>query len=41
MESACCTTTEHEAPQTTTELGAKAAIVVLSDPQSGSDEALG
>ncbi len=40
MESACCTT-EHETTQTATQVRRKAAIVVLSDPQSGSDEALG
>lgn len=39
MDSTCCTTSEHEA--TATKTSTKAAIVVLSDPQSGSDEALG
>ena len=39
MSTACCTTPEHTAtaPATTT----KAAILILADPQGGSDEALG
>ena len=53
MSSSCCTTehadltsgqacaTDHADPQDRAPAAVKAAIVVLSDPQSGSDEALG
>lgn len=41
MESIINTPNEHNAPRHATNVATKAAIIILSDPQSGSEEALG